>query len=228
VKELEELLKPIAIFQPLHEGDRKALAAAASYREYDSEKFVALAGDRWPYLCLVREGEINLVKVSPEGRSLGATRIEAGELFISPTAVDGRGLPASLRLTRPTSLYLWHREDILPILKRHPEAMWEVARWFVARMRQASRYVEELVFQPVASRLAHLLLEGTQAGETSYLRRDMTLEEIGTMIGTTGVMVCKLLHRFQEEGILEVTRAELRITDKGELRAIAGKDSSLG
>jgi CRP/FNR family transcriptional regulator len=219
---LESLLAPINLFQKLREAERERLLQRATMREYDRGEFIALAGDRWPFLCLVQQGQISLVKTSTEGRTLGAAKISAGELFISPTVVDDRGLPASLSLNAPTRVYLWHRDDILPSLMSNPEAMWEMCEWFVRRMRQASGYVEELAFQPVASRLARFVLEGSQDADGPLLRRDMTLEEMATVIGTTGVMVCKLLHRFAEEGILEVTRADLHITDETALRELAG------
>jgi CRP/FNR family cyclic AMP-dependent transcriptional regulator len=223
---LEHLMAPIALFQRMHERDRERLVQRATLKEYGRGEFIALAGERWPYLCLVQRGQINLVKTSTEGRTLGAARILAGELFISPTVIDGRGLPASLSLNSPTRVYLWHRDDILPNVKSNPEAMWELCAWFVQRMRQASGYVEELAFQPVAARLARLILEGSQEADGPLLRRDMTLDEMATVIGTTGVMVCKLLHRFSEEGILEVTRADLHITDETALRELAGGETA--
>ncbi|MDF1499338.1 MAG: Crp/Fnr family transcriptional regulator [Anaerolineales bacterium] len=223
---LENLVTtPIELFQQIHGLEREHLLQRASQREYGRGDFIALAGERWPYLCLVEEGQINLVKTSTEGRMLGAAKISVGELFISPTIIDDWGLPASLSLSTPTSVYLWHRDDVLRGIKNNPEAMWAMCAWFVRRMRQASGYIEEMAFQPVASRLARLILEGSQGVDRPLMRRDMTLNEIATMIGTTGVMVCKLLHRFSEEGILEVTRADLNITDERALRELAGVDS---
>ena len=63
-------------------------------------------------------------------------------------------------------------------------------------MRQASEFVEELAFQPVTGRLARLLLDQFKESDDPHIARQFTLDEMSTMIGTTPVMVCKLLSRF--------------------------------
>jgi hypothetical protein len=53
----------------------------------------------------------------------------------------------------------------------------------------------------------------------------MTLDEMAARIGTTREMVCRQLYRFADQGAIQINRTEFMITDQGQLKKIAGKDS---
>ena len=93
------------------------------------------------------------------------------------------------------------------------------------RIRQASGFIEDLTFQPVAGRLARLII--TQFEDSTDLRiaREQTLDEMAAMIGTTPVMVCKVLSRFAGEELIIVNRTEFEMTDRTALEKIANLDS---
>ena len=90
----------------------------------------------------------------------------------------------------------------------------------VKRMRQASDMVEDLAFQPVASRVARLLLKQYQQSDDDHVERDLTLDEMATMIGTTPVMVCKVLSQFADQGFLKVTRTEIEFINREQLEKV--------
>ena len=91
------------------------------------------------------------------------------------------------------------------------------------RIRQASVYIVELAFQPVHGRLARLLLEKFGEANDTQVAREFTLDEMSTMIGTTPVMVCKMLSRFAAEGLVKVSRTKFELLDRTELEKMAGK-----
>jgi hypothetical protein len=51
--------------------------------------------------------------------------------------------------------------------------------------------------------------------------RELTLDEMSTMIGTTPVMVCKLLSRFAADGFVKVSRTQFELLDRVALEKIA-------
>ena len=99
--------------------------------------------------------------------------------------------------------------------------MWDLVQVLARRMRHASGFVEELGFQPVAGRLARLILMMAEASDDPQINRDMTLEEMAAMTGTTSVMVCKVLSRFADEGLINVSRTDFELIDKDQLGALA-------
>jgi CRP-like cAMP-binding protein len=120
-------------------------------------------------------------------------------------------------------VYLWHRDKILGILQQHNEVLWELCMLLAHRIRQASEYVEELVFQPVHGRLARLLLDQFAVGDDTQVARELTLDEMSTVIGTTPIMVCKMLSRFAAEGLVKVSRTQFELLNRSELEKMAGR-----
>ena len=173
-------------------------------------------------LGLVDSGAINVVKLSPDGRSLGARKLQSGEEFWSPSLFDEGPLPAALKVRETSTIYLWHRNHVLPIVQKNNQALWGLCLMLMGRVRQASGFLEELTFHPVAGRLARLLLSQFEDADDDLISRNLSLDEIGTMIGTTPVMVCKQLYRFAEDELINVSRTEFQLTDLPGLKKMAG------
>ena len=56
------------------------------------------------------------------------------------------------------------------------------------------------------------------------MQRDLTLEEMAGMIATSPVVVCRLLYRFQAEGILTVNRASITLNDRNALECLISQE----
>jgi len=202
------------LFSVLDEEDLGRLWELSLTRTYPAEQWVTHYGASWPYLFLVEEGELIAVKESSEGRSLVVMVLEAGDVFWGIGFFkEGLGMPVALVANRRTKLRLWSRDRLQPFLLENGHFTWALSQLMVERMLRASQILEELAFQPVAGRLAHLLLEqqAAQGGET--LTRDLTLDEMAARIGSTREMVCRQLYQLADQGVIQVKRTEIKIKD---------------
>jgi len=188
---------------------------------------MVLAGDPWPYIFLVGEGKIKAVKESPEGRSLVIAELEKGDLFWGLAFFqDGIGNPVTFQISKPACVYLWERERILPLLMERGQFTWELSKIMVRRMLQASEVIEGLAFQPVAGRLARLLVEFPGKASSGPTTRSLTLDDMAARIGSTREMVCRFLQRFADDGLIKITRTEFEVMDGGKLEEMAQKVKS--
>ena len=99
--------------------------------------------------------------------------------------------------------------------------MWELCRLMVQRMQRASAVVKELAFQPVAGRLARLLVGFSAGRQEEPIPRSLTLDEIAARTGTTREVACRFLHRFADEGLIDITRSEFVVHDQRRLEELA-------
>jgi CRP-like cAMP-binding protein len=215
------LLEQIKIFRHLDTQQRIQLARLATKRSFEKGEFIAHYEDIWPQMLVVESGVISVQKLSSEGRNLGALRLGTGDFFISPSFFDDGPLPASLEVKETCGVFIWNQDQVLPIIKTNSEVLWEMCLLLAKRIRQASEFVEELAFQPVTGRLARLLLNQFEDCDDTQVTRELTLDEMSTMIGTTPVMVCKLLSRFAAEGHVKVSRTQFELLDRPALEKIA-------
>ena len=195
---------------------------SAVLRRYARGEKIVLYGDVWPYFLLIAQGQVDAIKESGEGRSLLVTTFNPGEVFWGVAFfLDDAPMPATLEARSDCELYLWSYEDMHAVLLRNGAASWELSRLMVARMLHASEMMESLAFQPVAGRLAHLLVDLPYDEKSGAVSRSLTLDEMAARIGTTREMVCRFLYRLAGQGMISITRTEFAITDRQALLDLA-------
>ena len=215
------------VFSTLTEGDQLRCQQIASPRRYQAGESIVYAGDIWPYLILVEEGNLIAIKESSEGRSLIVETVLPGEVvwgmaFFEPQAQ----MPVSLTADQDSQVLLWSCDQLLPILLNNGSALWELCRLLIWRVRRASDVLEELAFHPVAGRLAKFLVDqyGKSGGER--IKRELTLDDMAAHIGSTREMVCRILQRFSTQGLIEIMRTEFTFTDLDHLARLAQSNLS--
>lgn len=221
---LIEWLTNNSVFASLADKERERLVEAAIHKKYAKGEWIAPYGDVWPYLFLVTAGSIHGLKESSEGRSLIVLTLEPGDLFWGMAFFDDDAvMPVLLQAQSDSQVYLWSREQMQPWLWQNGRVSWELSRLMVRRMQRASEIVEELAFQPVASRLAGLLLDQYQDATDAPIARNQTLDQMAAHIGTTREMVCRLLYRFSDQDLIHITRTEFVLNDKTGLMQLSGR-----
>lgn len=81
MKPLDTLLEQNSLFTQWCVEERDELAHRAIRRQYQKSEFIAHYQEVWPYLLLIEEGMIDLLRESEEGRSLIVATIQPGEVF---------------------------------------------------------------------------------------------------------------------------------------------------
>jgi CRP-like cAMP-binding protein len=217
----ESLLAGHQVFASLGQADVATLSALGRSRRYRKGEFIIQQGDIWPTLFLVMEGRVVVHKASAEGRSLIVTNLTKGDLFWGLAFFhEQTPMPVTLEAVESTQLYLWPRQDLLPFLQQHGLVSWELSRLLVLRMSQASEIIDTLAFQPVAGRLARFLVD-LSPDEKGPVARDLTLDEMAAHIGTTREVVCRFLHRFASDGLIDITRTEFTVHDRARLEELS-------
>jgi CRP-like cAMP-binding protein len=210
-------LSHIQVFDKLPEAEIDDLLRLARRRFLRPGDFLCHQGDIWPNVVFLASGELRWVMLAASGREHVLFTVQPDHAFWGHSLFDGQPMPASLVAAKKTEAYWWSREIIFPVLMRHPQVMWEVTRMHVGMMRRAREIIYGLAFQPVAARLASLLLDSFYEQEGATMERDLTLSEIATMVASSPEVICRVLHNFQAEGILDVTRAHITLHDRDAL-----------
>jgi CRP-like cAMP-binding protein len=220
-----DFISRIPIFSSFDLEVIEFLTAKVARKRYHTGEWIAHRGDVWPYLIAIYAGEVTAIKESLEGRSLILETMRPGEVFWGLAFfTEGAQMPAGLKASQETELFLWSRERMMPLLMEHGEVSWALARLVAQRVQRASEIVDELAFQPVMGRLAGLLLDHYDDAVGDFVARDLTLDEMAARIGSTREMVCRMLYRFSESGAILINRTEFKISDSEMLENYARKE----
>ncbi len=224
MENLNESLSRAAVFAKMTDRQRSDLAGSASMRRYARDEVVFWQGDSWPRVAYIASGRFEWTMLSPEGRRQVIFELRPGDVLWGHSFVDDLPMPASLEVREEAVLYLWEREQLLPVLLQNPEAAWDVARVLMAYMRRVRAVVYGFAFHPVAGRLARLLLSRYPEGDERPAPRDLTLDQMAETVGTTRELISRTLHRFADDGLIRVNRMEFAFTDRSRLEELARQD----
>jgi CRP/FNR family cyclic AMP-dependent transcriptional regulator len=177
-------------------------------------------GEVWPYVFFLGEGQLNWSMVSSGGKEHQLFKVKCGQAFWAHSIFDDQPMPASLSAGGQVLVYIWARDIILPLLMKYPKAMWDIPKILTGTMRSAREIIYGLAFQPVASRLAGYILDNFESSGQDSFTRDITLEEIATVLATSAEVVCRLLYQFQTDGILKITRTQISLEDQRALEKL--------
>ena len=196
------------------------LADYALLRKLTSGEYLCHQGKVWPYAVYLAGGHLNWSMVSSGGKEHQLFKVKTGDVFWAHSFFDDQPMPASLSADGPALAYIWPKDIVLPLLMKYPQAMWDIPKKLTATMRDAREIIYRLAFQPVASRLAGFILDNLELSGQDSFDREMTLEEIATVLATSAEVVCRLLYQFQTDGILKITRTQISLEDQAALQKL--------
>ncbi|MBP9676730.1 MAG: Crp/Fnr family transcriptional regulator [Anaerolineaceae bacterium] len=212
------------LFSSLSQAELNYLSSKAIQRKLKKGEYLVMQGDHWPYIFLVKDGAIVAEKGSLDGRTFIAATFKVGEVFWGlDFFIDNTMMPANLFVHEDSEIIQWSRVDLMPLIESNGLFSWEICKLVVSRIQYASEVLETLTFQPIAVRLARLLMSISASEQQLSIERNLTLDEMAARIGTTREMVCRLLYRFSDEGIISISRTEFNITDNEKLSKRAQK-----
>ncbi len=224
MSEFPALLENAEVLGKFTAGQKQRLISLASRRTLEKNKVLFWQGDEWKNVLLIASGQLRAVIRSADGRSYVVSTWEKGDEFWAHGLFDGEAAPSTLEAVQKSSIYQWEGEAVLQILFENPEAERALLRRQTRLIRKRRETIADLAFQPVTGRLAKLLLERVPASESSA-QRDLTLDQIASMVAASPEVVCRTLYQFQRDGMLKVTRASITLNNRSALERLVGAES---
>jgi CRP/FNR family transcriptional regulator len=221
MQELAALLDNAEVFSKFGIAQKEQLTSFVVRRVLERDKPIFWQGDQWMNVLLIASGQLRSVIHSPDGRSYVVSIWDQGYEFWPHTLFDGEPMPSTLEAAQDSVVYQWDGEAVLSILFENSDATRALFRRQIKLIRKRRETIADLAFQPVTGRLAKLLLERVPVSETSA-HRDLTLDQIASMVASSPEVVCRTLYQLQRDGLLQVTRASITLHDRAALERLVG------
>lgn len=224
MSDLIRILERAEVLGKFTDVQKQKLVSLAVQRVLKRDEALFWQGDDWSNVLLIATGRLRSVIHSLDGRSYVVSTWEQGEEFWAHALFDGDPMPSTLEAVQKSTIYQWDGEAVLRILFENPDAMRALLGRQIKLIRKRRETIADLAFQPVTGRLAKLLLEQVPVSETSA-QRDLTLDQIASMVASSPEVVCRTLYQLQRDGLLQVTRASITLHDRAALARLVGTES---
>lgn len=210
-------LRSNELFQGSSDDEMEELDRVATMTTCERGRVFYTPGETGEVLFLLKKGRVQIYRLSPEGRKLVITMLEAGTLF-GEMALVGQGMYNTFaEAVEPCTLCVLSRRDVEWLLQKYPRVATRLVALMGRRLMDAEARLEALAFRSIAARLAALLLalqrDGSVAGQTH--------QDLAEMIGTYRETVTQTLNEFKARGLIRIHRKRIEIRDGAALERIA-------
>lgn len=179
-------------------------------------------GDKAGAFFRIDRGEVRVGKLDDQGRQLEVARLGAGEFLGEAVAFLGGRFPFFAEAAVDADVTMFLAREVLAAVGRDPGA----ARFFIDLLARKclvlSRRVESLGLETVRQRLARYLLGHCGGGGGCAIRLPVKKSELASQLGTIAETLSRNLKHLQQDGLIEVRGAEIKVIDCPGLRSELG------
>ena len=221
-----KLLSMVDIFEPLSEQDLARLNSQLPDVHLEPGDMFYGPEDYPEKLFILQKGKIRIFRMTPDGREFTLAVVEAGTVFgeMALTAQQLEGAYAQAMESSQVSTMA--REDLERLVLEKPEVGLRIMQVLSERLRRQENRLEDATMKDIHARLAGIIVllvesEGVRTGTGYRISAHYTHERLGTMIGANRVAVTRAFGLLQDEGVVELRRRLIHVTDIEALRRTA-------
>ncbi len=195
------------LFAELDDRELGAIAAVAKARRFAKDDVVFHADESGDIFCLIKEGQVKVTMISPEGKEIILSMLGPGDFFGEMALLDDEPRSATVIATEALELVTIWRTDFLQILSENFSIARKVLAELSKRLRNASNRIESLATMDVYGRLARFFLDlardqGKVLDNGYVAVTRPTHQSIANMIGTSRETVSRLIHDLMKQNLL--------------------------
>lgn len=222
---LTQLMRGSEILSALDGPEFEKIRSFARKRVLSKNEVVCYQGDHCKFVLFIEKGSLRSVVTAVNGREHVIYTWGQKEEFWSHSIFDEESMPSTLQAAeRNTVVYQWPGELMYEAILENKAATRALIKRQTQLIRKRRDRIYNLAFNPVASRLAKLILERSEGSGTTTMQRDLTLEDMAAMVATSPEVVCRVMYQFQDEGLLTINRATITLKDLDNLEKMVLKD----
>lgn len=207
-------------WKELGSSDREFLCENSTKVHFDTRQFVH-DNSGCSGLFILKEGRLRLYMLSDEGKEITLYRLSPGEIcMLSASCVlQSISFDVYVESEIPSECYMINAQAFHEISERVPAVKIFALERAIDRFSDVMWIMQQIVFMSIDKRLAIFLLEDMQLNHSDMIT--LTHEQIARHLGTAREVVTRMLKRFANDGIIEVTRKGIRIVHIEELQKLA-------
>lgn len=205
----------------LTERERRTIESAAAPRTYPAGGILHRGPADCFGLFIVKKGQVRAFILSDAGREITLFRLFERDICLLSASCVMRDIrfdvfiqavSACEAILIPTAVY--------QELNRSSLAVSEYTnRLLSSRLSDVVWLLEQILFTSFDRRLAQFLLDESAIRDSDGIKT--THEEIARNMGTAREVVTRMLRYFQSEGVVSLSRGEIRIRDRKKLEALS-------
>ena len=217
---IELNLKSLPFWDRFSDKEKQTVIRSTIIRKCSKGEIISGCDTSCLGLILVLNGELRTYLLSDEGREITLFRLEKGEIcFLSASCVISQiSFDTHIIADKYTEIMIVPSGTFSSVVEKNIYARCFMYEKITERFSSVIFSLEQILFMRFDSRLASFLI--SECKRTGKNEINMTHELIAQHVNSAREVVARMLKRFVSEGLIEMKRGSINITDINGLKAL--------
>ena len=213
-------LSDVELFRDLSDRDRTELERMTTLTNVPRGRVFYQPEDVSEVLFLVKQGQVQLYRISPEGKKLVIAALGTGAIFGEMALLGQQMHNAFAEAMEDSVILVMSRADLERLILNKPILGLRMLEITGRRLSDAEARLEDMAFKGIPARLASLLLRLAAERDTDEIT-GLTHQDLAETIGTYRETATQVLNDMKMAGIIEIGRKRITILDRARLLELA-------
>ena len=171
-------------------------------------------------LFILKEGRVQLYRISPEGKKLVITTLGPHTLFGEMALLGTKMHNTFAEAIDDCLICVMSRTDLERLILQKPQVALRILEVTGKRLREAEERLENMAFKGIPARLASLLLRLAEEQGNEEIA-GLTHQDLAESVGTYRETATQVLNDLKAQGLIEIGRKRIKVLDSARLTEIA-------
>lgn len=213
-------LSDVDLFRDLSDRDMAELDRMTTITNVARGRVFYQPEDLGEVLFLIKQGQVQLYRISPEGKKLVIATLGPGTLFGEMALLGQQMHNAFAEALEDCLILVMSRADLERLILNKPIVGVRMLEITGRRLSDAEARLEDMAFKGIPARLASLLLR-LSAERASADIVGLTHQDLAETIGTYRETATQVLNDMKAQGLIEIGRKRITIIDPARLARVA-------
>ncbi len=188
---------------------------------YPKGSIIIRQGEPACHFFYIHSGRVRTSAIRPDGTEKVLAYAEPGQFFADGPFFRQSSHYYTGEVLEPTYATAFTRETLDEITRVSPDFIFTLMQSMAHKVWMLSNQMMTITFEPTEVRLARSLIEILTRKPEGTVSLAITHQEISTLVGTSRVMVTRVLNGWRTRGIVELRKAIISVKDFPALERIA-------
>jgi CRP/FNR family transcriptional regulator, cyclic AMP receptor protein len=213
-------LSELAVFQDLSPREMEELNRITTMSHVPRGRVFYRPEELSEVLFILREGRVQLYRISPEGKKLVITTLGPHTLFGEMALLGTKMHNTFAEAVEDCLICVMNRNDLERLILNKPQVALRILEITGRRLREAEERLENMAFKGIPARLASLLLRLSEEQGTRDIT-GLTHQDLAESVGTYRETATQVLNDLKAQGYIEIGRKRITILDAAGLASVA-------
>jgi CRP/FNR family transcriptional regulator, cyclic AMP receptor protein len=213
-------LSELTVFQDLSPREMQELNRIITMSHVPRGRVFYRPEEPGEVLFILKEGRVQLYRISPEGKKLVITTLGPHTLFGEMALLGTKMHNTFAEAIEDCLICIMSRADLERLILNKPQVALRILEVTGKRLREAEERLENMAFKGIPARLASLLLRLAEEQGNDEIS-GLTHQDLAESVGTYRETATQVLNDLKSQGLIEIGRKRIKILDAVRLAEIA-------